>query len=263
MHPRLMSYRNPQFRLWGHGRFNALCPIIDHLLGDNLGNKNYCPDRQVDTRARGGVVICPATGNVCTTTGNGPYNPGTGEDDYGESILELRADLAALIDSSAPSSYATLQARDEDLDSKAPVILPKQAKSKTPHLALHAGKDNTLRPANRQHLSDQEGSNHVGDELQVVNLPQGWDVHAYPIAWDDPTNTQEVLVANNCGLSAFKVIPESREQRRLRFVYQNKHAGSSPFIADTVLSVRECGQPEALTPTTGALPWSSTQLSAG
>ncbi len=243
--------------------FNSLCGTITQLLGPTAGTANYCPDVQSGIWSRGGAVVDPVTGNVFVTTGNGNYNLNTGGHNYGDTVIELSPDLTKVIDTYTPNNFAMLQANDADIGSASPVMLPKQGASSTPYMAVQAGKDNTLRLLNRQNLSGQGSPNHVGGELQAVNLPQGCDVDTHPVAWTDGNNVTWVYVANFCGLSAFRVVTDGAGHSSLQFAYRNGNSGSSPFIANGVLFVQGNGVLHALNPITGAVLWNSTQASAG
>ncbi len=236
--------------------FNALCANIKHVLGPN-----DCPDVQSAIWGRGAPVIDPVTGNVFVTTGNGPFR-GDGLA-YGDSVIELSPDLSTIIDSYTPSNYAFLQSADQDLGSTDPLMLPKQPNSKTPYMAVQAGKDNVLRLLNRQNLSGQGGPNHVGGELQTVSIPQGGDVDTQPVAWTDASGMTWVFVANFNGFDAYKVITNAQGQTTLQLAYQNGNSGSSPFIANNILFVQGNNVLRAMDPTTGNVLWSSSQASAG
>ncbi len=243
--------------------FNSLCANIKQLLDANPGDANYCPDVQSGIWSRGGVVLDPVTGNIFITTGNGLYTANTGGHDYGDSVIELSPDLTKIIDTYTPSNYVSLRANDADLGSAAPALLPPQLGSSTPFMAVQAGKDNTLRLLNRQNLSGQGGPNHVGGELQSVSLPQGNDVDTHLAVWNDQNGTTWVFAANDNGLSAFKIVTNAKGQSSLQLAYTNKESGSSPIIANNILFLQSNGVLSAMTPTTGAILWSSAQQSAG
>lgn len=236
--------------------FNALCANSQQLLDSNSGDPNYCPDREAGIWARGGAVVDPVTGNVFVVTGNGPYNASSGGHDYGDSVLELSPDLTKLVDSYTPDNYAQLEADDADLGSTAPVLLPRQVGSSTPYLTVQAGKDNKLRLLNRRNLSGKGGPNHVGGEVQTVDLPQGCNVLTQPVAWNNGGVTW-VFVANNCGLSAFTVVTADSGQSHLQFAYLKRLDGTSPFLANGILFLQGGGVLRAMQPATGRILWSS------
>jgi outer membrane protein assembly factor BamB len=237
--------------------FNVLCANIRHLLDNHPGDPNYCPDIQAGVWARAGAVIDPVNNDIFITTGNGPYNANAGGHDYGDSVIKLSPDLSTLIDTYTPGNYHTLQQQDEDLGSAAPTMLPPQTHSTTPYLAVQAGKDNTLRLLNRQNLSGAGGPNHVAGELQAIPVPQSCEVLTQPTAWNDPNKVTWVFVANDCGLSALKVVTDAHGHTSLHAVYQNGNGGSSPFVADNILFVQGNKILRAMDPTTGKVLWSS------
>ncbi len=238
--------------------FNSLCANIPQLLGPTT-----CQQVQSGIWARGGAVIDPVTGNVFVSTGNGTFDANNGGHNYGDTEIELSPDLTKVVDTYTPTNFAQLQANDQDLASASPVMLPKQANSKTPYMLVQGGKDNTLRLLNRQNLSGKGSPNHVGGELQAIGLPQGGDVDTHPIAWTDAKNTTWVFVANFTGFSAFKVATDTNGNSSLQFAYQNNDVSSSPFIANGVLYLQGPGVLRAVDPTTGNTLWSSSQASAG
>lgn len=243
--------------------FNSLCSNIHQLLVNTPTAPNYCQDIQSGVWARAGAVVDPTTGNVFFTTGNGPYNANSGGSNYGDSVIELSPDLNHLIDTYTPENYQELDQNDADLGSASPVLLPKQATSSTPYLAVQAGKDEKLRLLNRQNLSGQGGPSHVGGELQSVNLPQGCAVLTQPVAWNDASGITWIFVTNDCGLSAFKVATNTSGKTSLQPIYTNQMSGSSPFIANSILFIQSNMALHALDPSTGATLWSSDQSSAG
>lgn len=222
--------------------FNVLCANIKRLLNNSASDPNYCPYIQAGIWARAGTVIDPVTGNVFIATGNGPFDAATGGHNYGDSVIELSPDLTRLIDTYTPDNYQYLQDADADLGSAAPALLPRQNNSKTPYLAVQAGKDNKLRLLDRQNLSGQHGPNNVGGELQTVDLPNACGVPTHPLAWNDHGGVTWLFVANSCGFSAFKVITNASSQTGLQLAYKKDIGGSSPFIANNNIIYSKLGR---------------------
>jgi len=245
--------------------FNVLCSNIHELLDNNPRDRNYCASIQAGMWSRGGVVIDPQDGYVYVTSGNGRYNANAGGHDYGDTVMKLSSDLTRLVDSYTPSTYSSLAANDQDLGSDAPTILPTQSRSRTPYLIVQGGKDNTLRLLNRKNLSNQAHPrpNRVGGELQAVALPQHCDIDTQMTAWQGPGNQTWVFVANNCGLSAFKVVTDGQGRTFLQLAYTNGTSGSSPLVANSVLYVQGTNGVNALSPTTGRVLWNSNKSGAG
>ena len=245
--------------------FNVLCSNIHELLDNNAGDRNYCASIQAGVWARGGVVIDPVDKYVYVTSGNGRYNANTGGHDYGDTVMKLSPDLTRLVDSYTPSNYSSLAANDQDLGSDAPTLLPTQTRSRTPYLIVQGGKDNTLRLLNRKNLSNQAhpGPNRVGGELQAIQLPQGCDINTQMTAWQGPSNQTWVFVANDCGLSAFKVVTDGSGHTTLQLAYTNGNSGSSPLVANNVLYVQGKNGINAMNPTTGNTLWNSNRTGTG
>jgi hypothetical protein len=232
--------------------WNSECANIHRLLGPT-----ECPDVQGAIWGRGAPVLDPLTGNILVATGNGPFR-GDGLS-YGDSIIELTPDLSKVVDSYTPSNYVEIDANDQDLGSTDPVILPKQANSKTPYLLVQGGKDNNLRLINRQDLSGKGGPNHTGGELQTLGLALQGDIDTQPAVWTDSSGVTWVFVTNFGGLMAYKVITTDGNTT-LNLAYQSLGYATSPFIANGILFVQGNSLLRALDPTTGAQLWSSTNL---
>jgi outer membrane protein assembly factor BamB len=236
--------------------WNSVCANITHILGTT-----ECADIQAAIWGRAAPTVDPVTGNIFVATGNGPFR-GDGLS-FGDSIIELTPNLSKVVDSYTPSVYATMQANDQDLGSTDPVLLPKQASSKTPYLLVQGSKDNNIRLVNRQNLSGQGGPNHVGGALQVISQPIKGDVDTQPAVWTDGNGVTWVFITNYSGLMAYKVVT-TNGNTTLQLAYQSTtDAGSSPFIANGILFIQGNNVLYALNPTTGVQLWSSNQSSAG
>ena len=122
-------------------------------------------------------------GAVFVATGNGYYNPSSG--DYGDSILELKPDMSSLVAYYAPNDALQLQQGDLDLGSTSPALIPRQASSNTPLMAVQGGKDALLRLVNRSNLT---GSS----PLQTIVLDA--KVYSAPAIYQNPSGTVYVYV---------------------------------------------------------------------
>ena len=116
----------------------------------------------------------------------------------------MTPDGSTILDSYTPENYATEAFQNRDLGSTAPVMLPTIPQSKTPYLAVQAGKEGLLRVINRQNLSGQGGPGHVGGELQTVELPDLCPTLAQPVAWQDASGSIWLIVATLCHMDALK-----------------------------------------------------------
>jgi outer membrane protein assembly factor BamB len=131
-------------------------------------------------------------GAVFAATGNGDYAPASG--DYGDSILALAPDMSSLEGYYAPSDALQLQQQDLDLGSTSPALIPRQAASNTPLMAVQGGKDAMLRLVNRASLT---GST----PLQTIALDA--KVYSAPAIWQAPGGTIYVFVGLPDGMYAY------------------------------------------------------------
>src|SRR5205814_6250552 len=113
--------------------FNSLCSSRRGLI-----DPSSCSESGSAIWARSGAVVVPGTGRILVTTGDGNWN---GRTNWGDSVLELSADLKHLVGSWTPTNQAELDSGDVDLGSTAPALLPFGARM----LALQSGKDARLR----------------------------------------------------------------------------------------------------------------------
>jgi len=205
----------------------------------------------------------PDDGSLYIVSGNGNFNADqTNGKDFGDSVIRLKAGLpnGALIDSYTPTNASKLQQEDLDLGSAALCILPVQPKSKTPYMALQAGKDQTLRLLNRRDFSGQGKPGVIAGELQIYPLNQGGNVYSHPLAWVDPaTNITWIFIANDYGLSSYNLNTDANGVSTIHQIYLFKNLpGSSPFLANDVLFVQGPNFITALVPQTGAILWQGT-----
>jgi hypothetical protein len=88
-----------------------------------------------------------AAGDVYVLIANGTFDASTGGKDYGDTFLKLSPTLHPL-DYFTPPNQARLAAKDLDLGSGGPLLLPDQPGAR-PHLLVAGGKDGTLYVVNR------------------------------------------------------------------------------------------------------------------
>ena len=171
--------------------------------------------------ARAGAVVEPS-GRLLVATGNGPWN---GRTNWGDSVLELSSNAARLLQNWTPRNQAQLNGGDVDLGSTAPALL-------SGGLAVQGGKDGILRLLNLRRLN---GTAHagprLGGELQTLAAPGSTDVFTAPAVWHSRGATW-TFVATNAGTAAFRLV-----RGRLRRVWQNRAAGTSPVVAGGLLYV--------------------------
>jgi hypothetical protein len=197
-------------------------------------------------------------------TGNGTFDPGTGQ--WSDSVLALHPDgtgsAGGPLDSYTPTTFAQLQASDLDLGSTAPALLPTPAGSNVHHLALQSGKDAMLRLLNLDNLSGQGGPGHAGGEVGAsINVPQGGVVVTAPAVWVNPADGSTwAFVANNNGISGFKLAIDGSGNPSLSLLWQNATGATSPIVANNVLYCAISNRIRALSPTTGQQLWQDTQI---
>jgi hypothetical protein len=130
----------------------------------------------------GAGLASDSAGNLYVVTGNGTFDA-EGQD-FGESFLKLMpgASRLSVIDSFTPFNYADLNARDADLGSGGPLLLPDQSGGH-PHLMLAGGKDGTV------YLVDRDNMGHFrpGDNSQIVQyLPNiVGPLYSTPVYWEN------------------------------------------------------------------------------
>lgn len=134
-----------------------------------------------------------AEGSVFFATGNGKFNVTSGGRDYGDSVVKLSlVDRQLLVrDYFTPFNQAELDAKDQDLGSGGPLLLPDQP-GPHPHLLVISGKGGTVYVLDRDHL----GKNQSGSDDQIVQSFHGgpdenfgasayWNGHVFTIFGSD------------------------------------------------------------------------------
>jgi hypothetical protein len=131
----------------------------------------------------GGGPAADAAGNIYVVTGNGTFDANGGaapNDDYGDTFLELTPTANGLTVTSyfTPFNQAVLDARDEDLGSAGPVVLPDQS-GPDAHLLIGAGKEGKIYVLNRDNLGGFDPStDNVVQELPQA-ITSAFDTPAY------------------------------------------------------------------------------------
>ncbi len=126
-------------------------------------------------------------GNVYVATGNGKFDAFSGGQDYGDSVLKLKVDKGNLIvsDYFTPSNQEALNARDADVGSGGPMLLP------NPRLLLTGGKNGVLYVLDPDHMGHyQRGANsHAVQTLfageGIYSAPAYWNGHVFLLASGD------------------------------------------------------------------------------
>jgi hypothetical protein len=112
-------------------------------------------------------------GNIFFATGNGKFDVSSGGREYGDSVIKLALAGHQLVvkDYFTPFNEKELEAKDKDLGSGGPLLLPDQP-GPHPQLLVVSGKGGTLYVLDRDRL----GKHLVGSDSQIVQtLPGGPD----------------------------------------------------------------------------------------
>ena len=234
--------------------FNSLCSNHPTLQGSDANQANFCASEQSGIWARAGAVVDPTNGTLFLATGNGPWN---GSTDWGDSVLELSSDGRTLLDSYTPSNQSVLNQRDLDLGSAAPALLPEQPASKTPFLAVQAGKDGLLRLLNRRNLSGKGQPGQLGGALQSLPTPGNCQVLTHPAVWAAPDHTTWLFVASRCGLAGLTLNTDANGQSTLVSRWEQHFGTTSPIVVDGVLYTARSGILAAMDPLSGRQLWLS------
>ena len=148
----------------------------------------------------GGAPAADAAGNIYVVTGNGTFDANAAtapNQDYGDTFLELSSTASGLSVKSyfTPFNQATLDARDEDLGSAGPIVMPSQP-GPSPDLLIGAGKEGKVYVLNRDALGGFDPST----DNVVQELPQ-----AITGAFDTPAyfNGQVYFGSSGDSLKAF------------------------------------------------------------
>ncbi len=112
-----------------------------------------------------------AQGNIYVATGNGRFISGS---DYGDTVLKLDSHLRVL-DSFTPSDQAALNARDLDIGSGGPLLLP--------HLLLTGGKNGILYTFDPSHVSHPLETIRTAGH-GIYSAPAWWNGHIYMVPSD-------------------------------------------------------------------------------
>jgi outer membrane protein assembly factor BamB len=198
--------------------------------------------------SRAGPVVDPDAqmgGAVFAATGNGYYAPASG--DYGDSMLELKPDMSALVGYYAPSDALQLQQQDLDLGSTSPALIPRQTTSTTPLMAVQGGKDALLRLVDRTNLT---GSS----PLQTITLDA--KVFSAPTIYSSPSGTVYVYVGLPDGMYAYTLATIGGSSRLTQVWKANLTLGgegTSAAVRAGVVYVAASNELVALDATTGAM----------
>jgi hypothetical protein len=118
-------------------------------------------------------------GNIFAVTGNGDFNDRSEGPDYGDSVvkLQLSRNNLSVLDYFTPFNEKELNAKDWDLGSQGPILLPDQ-RGAHPHLLIAAGKEGKLYLIDRDKMGKHQaaGDNQI---VQSIKLPAAYGAAAY------------------------------------------------------------------------------------
>src|SRR5262249_28076001 len=141
--------------------------------------------------------------------------------------------------------------------------LPTIPESRTPYLAVQAGKEGLLRLLNRRDLSGRGGPAHVGGELQTITLPDQCPTLAQPVAWQEPGGALGGFVATLCHMDAFRVVTSPQGTTKLQPAWYLGVQATSPMVSGGVLFAATSEDVLAIDPRAGRTLWSSAADGAG
>ncbi|MGH2928729.1 MAG: PQQ-binding-like beta-propeller repeat protein, partial [Solirubrobacteraceae bacterium] len=183
---------------------------------------------------RAGAVIEPGSGRILVATGNGPFD---GRTSWGDSVLELSPDAAALLHNWTPPNQRTLDDNDLDLGSASPALL---LAFHGRRLAVQGGKDGRLHLLNLARLDGTTGGAgpRLGGELDEVAAPGGGQVLPQPAVWSHRGHAY-LFATTGSGTAAYELV--GARHPRLAQRWHNSTAGTSPVTAGGLLYVYDPG----------------------
>lgn len=145
-------------------------------------------------------VAADKAGNVYAATGNGRFDAAKGGRDYGDTLLKLSFDASGLRlnDYFTPFNADELDAKDNDLGSGGPMLLPDQP-GPHPHLAVVGGKAPLIYVLDRDHLGHYQPNNN-SHALQTIVTKGGifgsmayWNQNVYVLSDSDALRDFQVI----------------------------------------------------------------------
>lgn len=150
-------------------------------------------------------LAADASGHIFAVTGNGTFSANTAAGrDYGNTILNLTIDGNAFTvrDYFTPHNEKELTAKDLDLGSGGPVLLPSRAGNR-PNLVVAGGKGGTIYVVDRDRMGrypvagsagrDDHAAQTLPVHGMVMGAPAVWNGHLYYFCSDDVLRDYAVL----------------------------------------------------------------------
>jgi len=194
--------------------WNSLCSDRPGLI-----DPGSCAESGSAIWGRAGAVIDSATGDIFVATGNGRWD---GRTDWGDAVLQLDSTASRLLGNYTPANTRDLDESDGDLGSTSPVLL-------AGGFVAQGGKDGRIRLLSLDHL--RGATPHLGGEVQSVSTPSGADLFTTPAVVHTATAVW-TIAADGGGTAAWAFA-----DGRLRPMWRNDHAGTSPVVAGGLLYV--------------------------
>jgi hypothetical protein len=243
--------------------FNTLCSNQSvHFVDSRVTTGPDCyPETMAAIWARPGVVYDPYHDRILMTTGNGTFEPSSFL--WGDTVFSLNPDGSGVggnpLDSYTPTNYPELEAKDLDLGSTAPAILPPST-GKYPHLAAQGGKDAILRLLNLDQLSGQSGVGNTGGEVFTMTVPMGGHILTQPAVWVNPADQSTwVFVSNGNGSTGLQLTISPSGDPSLTTKW-TASGGTSPLVVNGVVFIARYGVINAYDATNGSLLWSDDRI---
>jgi outer membrane protein assembly factor BamB len=187
--------------------FNALCSNVRHIQ-----RPTSCRAVIAAIWGRAGAVLTPRR-TVLVSTGNGPFD---GRRNWGDSVVELSLDGLRVRHTWTPGNQRELEARDADLGSTSPVVVPDGV--------LQSGKFGVL-----DVLSTKLR------HLQQLRNPGGSAMFTAPAVWTRRGRTT-VFATSGSGTAAYRW-----RAHRLSRLWASGEGGTSPMLAGGLLYVYDPG----------------------
>jgi outer membrane protein assembly factor BamB len=198
--------------------------VWNSLCSDRAGiiDPHSCHESGSAIWGRTGAVIDTASGDIFVATGNGRWD---GRTNWGDATLELNADATRLVGNYTPTNTEALNESDADIGSTSPVLVG--------GMVVQGGKDGKLRlldwPAMRAPAP------HRGGETQDVQTPSGAALFTAPAVMHTGAATW-LFAADGRAAAAWTL-----NAGRLRQVWKNENAGTSPVVAGGLLYLYDPG----------------------
>ncbi|MBZ5680852.1 MAG: pyrrolo-quinoline quinone [Acidobacteriia bacterium] len=129
-------------------------------------------------------LAADAQGNIYFMAGNGTFDADSGGSDYGESYVKLSTTTGlSVVDYFTPFDEATLSAQDRDLGSGGAVLLPFQAGTAHPSLALGAGKNGVIYLLDRTNMGHFNSSGNQQIVQSITSAFGGHALYSTPAYW--------------------------------------------------------------------------------